>query len=53
MGLKTGTTLNAGNNLVAVFKINGKTYISAGLGCLSDYERYELTLKLISNIEGR
>lgn len=52
VGLKTGTTLNAGNSLIAVFKVDGKMYISVVLGCLSDNDRYELTLKLISNIKG-
>lgn len=48
VGMKTGTTLSAGNNLIAVFDKNGKKYISVVAGCLSDEERYELTLKMLS-----
>lgn len=48
IGMKTGTTLNAGNCLIAVFIKNNKTYISAVAGCNSDADRYELTLKLLS-----
>lgn len=48
VGMKTGTTLSAGNNLIAVFSRNGRKYISVVCGCLSDNERYELTLELLS-----
>lgn len=51
VGVKTGTTLNAGNNLISAFKIGGKTYISAVVGCETDTDRYELTLKLIESID--
>ena len=47
-GIKTGTTANAGNCLIAAFNRNGKTYISAVIGCASSNERYELTLKMLS-----
>lgn len=50
IGVKTGTTLNAGNNLISAFVIDGKTYISVVVGCETDTDRYELTLKLIESI---
>ncbi|MCM1530429.1 MAG: D-alanyl-D-alanine carboxypeptidase [Alistipes sp.] len=50
VGVKTGTTLNAGNNLISAFVINGKTYISVVVGCATDTDRYELTLKLIDAV---
>ncbi len=46
IGMKTGTTDNAGYCLLSAFRKNGKTYLSAVLGCLSDNDRYELTLQL-------
>lgn len=49
VGMKTGTTANAGNCLIAAFERNDKTYISAVIGCNSNSERYELTLKILSN----
>lgn len=51
IGLKTGTTQNAGNSLIAAFDINGKKYISVVLGCDEDEDRYELTTKLIDYIK--
>lgn len=50
IGIKTGTTLQAGNCLVAAFSVNNKTYITAVCGCNSDSDRYDLTLKLFSSI---
>lgn len=47
-GLKTGSTVSAGNNLIAVFEINGLTYLTVVTGCESDYDRYYLTLQLIN-----
>ena len=47
-GLKTGTTLNAGNCLISVFEKNGMTFLCAVTGCATDYERYNLTLRLIN-----
>lgn len=44
VGLKTGTTNKAGNCLAAVFRRDGKTYISIVTGCENDPKRYELTL---------
>ncbi|MBR7084555.1 MAG: D-alanyl-D-alanine carboxypeptidase, partial [Oscillospiraceae bacterium] len=46
VGVKTGTTLNAGNCLIAAFEKNEKTYLSIAAGCNSDNDRYELTRKL-------
>lgn len=48
VGMKTGTTANAGNNLISVFHMNERNYISIATGCQSDTDRYELTLKLLS-----
>lgn len=48
IGLKTGTTYQAGYCLLAAFEKNGKTYISAVLGCETDIERYELTQELLA-----
>ena len=48
VGIKTGTTANAGNCLIAAFEINGKTYLSAVVGCGTGNDRYELTLKMLS-----
>lgn len=50
IGIKTGTTLQAGNCLVAAFSVNNKTYITAVCGCNSDSDRYDLTLKLFNSI---
>ncbi|MBO5163162.1 MAG: D-alanyl-D-alanine carboxypeptidase [Ruminococcus sp.] len=47
IGVKTGTTLNAGNCLISSFIIDGKTYIAIVAGCETDSDRYELTLKLL------
>ncbi len=48
IGVKTGTTLNAGNCLISSFIIDSKTYIAIVAGCETDSDRYELTLKLLS-----
>ncbi|MDE6775546.1 MAG: hypothetical protein K2J37_04520 [Ruminococcus sp.] len=50
IGIKTGTTKNAGNCLISAFEINGKTYVSVVAGCEEDSDRYELTLKIIDSI---
>lgn len=50
IGVKTGTTLNAGNNLISAFVINGKTYISVVVGCATDTDRFDLTLKMIGSV---
>lgn len=49
IGLKTGTTEDAGSNLIAAFEKDGKTYISVVLGCEDDEDRYELTLWLYNS----
>ena len=49
IGVKTGTTPNAGNNLIAAFEKNEKTYLSIAAGCNSDNDRYELTRKLFAD----
>lgn len=46
IGMKTGSTLNAGSNLISAFRENGYTYIIIVTGCGSDDDRYDLTLKL-------
>lgn len=48
VGMKTGTTANAGYSLIAVFRRDEGDYISVVTGCTSDPDRYELTLKLLS-----
>lgn len=48
VGIKTGTTANAGNCVIAAFDRNGKTYISVAIGCQTGNDRYNLTLKLLS-----
>lgn len=48
IGLKTGTTNQAGCCLLAAFEKNGKTYISAVAGAESNDERYELTKELFA-----
>ena len=50
IGLKTGTTDNAGCCLAAAFEKNGKTYVTVVSGCAESDERYELTLKLYDRI---
>lgn len=49
IGMKTGTTSDAGSCLIAAFERNNKTYLSAVVGCNTNADRYELTLKLLSN----
>ena len=48
VGIKTGTTASAGNCLIAAFERNGKTYLSAVVGCSTGNDRYELTRKMLS-----
>gem|GEM_PF-345790 len=50
VGLKTGTTLNAGNCLSAAFQKDGKTYISVVVGCDTDEDRFVLSKKLFESI---
>lgn len=51
LGVKTGTTDIAGNNLITVYKKKRRTYISVVMGCNTDSERYELTKELLSYCE--
>ncbi len=46
IGVKTGTTDNAGSCLIAAFEDNGKTYITVAAGCSSDADRYDLTIRI-------
>ncbi len=50
IGVKTGTTPEAGNCLISAFNEKEKTYITIVVGCDSDYDRYDLTEKLISSV---
>ena len=49
--MKTGTTADAGNCHIGSYTINEKTYISVVVGCETNADRYNLTLKLISELE--
>ncbi len=49
VGLKTGTTDNAGNCLIGAFTKNDKLYISVVIGCNTTADRYNLTLKLLND----
>lgn len=49
VGLKTGTTANAGNCLIGAFNKNDKLYISVVIGCNTTADRYNLTLKMLSD----
>lgn len=52
VGLKTGTTPNAGCSLAAAFEKDGKKYISIVSGCETDGERYETALNDFSKLVG-
>ena len=49
IGLKTGTTADAGCCLIGAFKIGEKTYICAVMGCDEDEDRYELMQNILDN----
>lgn len=51
IGLKTGTTSNAGNCIIAVVSIDAAEYIAVVTGCKSDGERYESVHKMIEMIK--
>lgn len=51
IGLKTGTTANAGNCLIGAFVKDGKTYITVTAGCVSDIGRYRRTRDLVNQIK--
>ena len=45
IGLKTGSTPDAGCCLIAAFKKNGKTYVSIVTGCNTNSDRYNVTIR--------
>lgn len=47
IGMKTGTTDDAGYCLISAFVRGGKTYICAAMGCNTDLDRFTLTRELI------
>ena len=51
IGIKTGTTANAGSCLVSAYKRGAKTYFCIVMGCSYDDDRYILTKKLMQEIE--
>lgn len=48
IGLKTGTTADAGCCLVSAFDISGTTYVCAVMGCGENTDRYELMQKILN-----
>ncbi len=50
IGVKTGTTQNAGSCLISAFEIRGEKYISVVVGCNTDDDRYVYTLDMIDQI---
>lgn len=50
IGVKTGTTQNAGSCLISAFEIHGEKYISVVVGCNTDDDRYVYTLDMINQI---
>ena len=50
IGMKTGTTNNAGCCLIGAFEVNDKTYISIVVGCNSNNDRYSIVSELISKV---
>ncbi len=48
LGLKTGTTILAGYNLIASFKKSEKMYVVVLIGCESDRDRYNTALEYYS-----
>ena len=47
-GLKTGTTDNAGNCLIATAQKNGKDFIVIGMNCDTDAQRYDFAIQMLS-----
>ena len=47
IGIKTGTTSDAGCCLISAFEIDGKTYICAVMGCNENEDRYILAGKIL------
>lgn len=50
-GLKTGTTDNAGNCLIAAVKVDGAEYIAIAVNCATNAERYEKVHGLVEIIQ--
>ncbi|MCR4793740.1 MAG: hypothetical protein K5898_00895 [Ruminococcus sp.] len=50
IGVKTGTTQNAGSCLISAFETDDDTYISVVVGCNTDNDRYDYTLNMIYQI---
>lgn len=50
IGVKTGTTQNAGSCLISAFEDDDDTYISVVVGCNTDDDRYAYTLNMIYQI---
>lgn len=50
IGMKTGTTNNAGCCLIGAFEVKDKTYISIVVGCNSNNDRYSIVSELISKV---
>lgn len=51
IGMKTGATDNAGLCLMAAFEKDGRTYITAVMGCEENEVRYDLTLELFNSAD--
>ncbi len=51
VGMKTGSTVDAGNCLIAAFINNDRTYFSVVVGCAENTDRYELTRKIHNIIQ--
>lgn len=51
IGLKTGSTANAGKCLIAVFEEDDKRYIAISAGCTSEEQRFGSVLELYSMID--
>lgn len=47
-GLKTGTTDNAGNCLIATAQKNGKEFIVVGMDCDTDTQRYDFAIQMLN-----
>ena len=50
IGVKTGTTQNAGSCLISAFEIRGEKYISVVVGCNTDDDRYVYTLDMMDQL---
>lgn len=50
IGVKTGTTQNAGSCLISAFEGDEDTYICVVVGCNNDDDRYDYTLNMIYQV---